>query len=56
MLSECHDNNADGSGYSYTANGSIYIRKGFFTFDELKRVYWHNLLINPKLKLCFILG
>lgn len=39
VLKTCFDNNDDGAGYMYAANGKVYIRKGFMTFKD----FWKDL-------------
>lgn len=39
ILKECFKNNPDGSGFMFSANGKVYIRKGFMDFDS----FWNAL-------------
>ena len=36
-LERCFRYNDDGAGYMYAANGSVFICKGFMTFDSFKK-------------------
>lgn len=38
-LEICWNNNPDGAGYMFTANGKVHIRKGFMKFDD----FWNSL-------------
>jgi len=38
-LLECWNSNSDGAGYMYNANGTLRIKKGFFSFDSFYQSY-----------------
>ncbi len=39
----CFENNPDGAGYMFPCEGKLLIKKGFFTFDDLRSA-WGNFL------------
>jgi glutamine amidotransferase len=42
ILKECYRSNSDGAGFMYVQNKSLYVEKGFFTFDDFYEAYKYH--------------